>query len=257
MILALDVGNTNIVIGCIDNDRIHFQGRFSTDKKKTELEYAIMFKNILEINNIDIKNIEGAIISSVVPPLVNILKMAIETITKKTPIIIDDTTIVDLKVATDNRKQLGNDLVVDAVAALSEHKPPIIIYDLGTATTISVIDCDGVYAGGAIIPGIKVSQEALSGQTSQLPHISLDAPKNVIGKNTIDCMKSGAIYATASMMDGMAERIEKELGAKATLIATGGLAKMVVPYCNRNIIDDDDLLLKGLFIIYKKNSKKG
>lgn len=253
MILALDVGNTNIVMGCIDENKIHFQGRFSTDKQKTELEYAVMFKNILELNGIEREKIDGAVISSVVPPLVNILKRAIMMITESEPLIINDKTIIDMPINMDNRKQLGNDLVVDAVAALSEHEPPIIIFDLGTATTISVIDKDGVYIGGVIIPGIKVSQTALSSGTSQLPYISLDAPEHVIGKNTIDCMKSGAIFATACMMDGMIERIEEELGARATVVATGGLAKTVVPYCRRDIIFDDDLLLKGMWIIYKKN----
>lgn len=256
MILALDVGNTNIVMGCIDERKIHFQGRFSTDKQKTELEYAVMFKSILDLNGIDANEIEGAVISSVVPPLVNILKRAVKMITDKEPLIINDKTIIDMTIAVDNRKQLGNDLVVDAVAALAEHKPPIIIFDLGTATTISVIDADGVYIGGAIIPGIKVSQTALSSGTSQLPYISLDAPEHVIGKNTIDCMKSGAIFATASMMDGMIDRMEDELGAKATVVATGGLAKTVVPYCRRDIIYDDDLLLKGMWIIYNKNKKE-
>lgn len=253
MILALDVGNTNIVMGCIDENKIHFQGRFSTDKQKTELEYAVMFKNILELNGIEREKIDGAVISSVVPPLVNILKRAIMMITESEPLIINDKTIIDMPINMDNRKQLGNDLVVDAVAALAEHEPPIIIFDLGTATTISVIDKDGAYIGGVIIPGIKVSQTALSSGTSQLPYISLDAPEHVIGKNTIDCMKSGAIFATACMMDGMIERIEEELGARATVVATGGLAKTVVPYCRRDIIFDDDLLLKGMWIIYKKN----
>lgn len=253
MILALDVGNTNIVMGCIDENKIHFQGRFSTDKQKTELEYAVMFKNILELNGVDRDKIDGAVISSVVPPLVNILKRAVMMVTDNEPLIINDKTIIDMPINMDNRKQLGNDLVVDAVAALSEHEPPIIIFDLGTATTISVVDKNGVYIGGVIIPGIKVSQTALSSGTSQLPYISLDAPEHVIGKNTIDCMKSGAIFATACMMDGMIERIEEELGAKASVVATGGLAKTVVPYCRRSIIYDDDLLLKGMWIIYKKN----
>lgn len=253
MILALDVGNTNIVMGCIDEEQIHFQGRFATDKQKTELEYAIMFKNILDLNNIDCGNIDGAIISSVVPPIANILNRALVMLVGREPIMINDKTIIDMPIDIDNRKQLGNDLVVDAVAALAEYKPPLIIFDMGTATTISVVNKDGVYIGGVIIPGIKTSQTALSSGTSQLPYISLEAPDNVIGRNTIDCMKSGAIFATSSMMDGMIERIEEEIGHSATVIATGGLAKSVVPHCRREIIYDDDLLLKGMWIIYNKN----
>ena len=253
MILAIDVGNTNIVIGGIDENKIYFRGRFSTDKQKTELEYAIMFKNIFDIHGISADDIDGAVISSVVPPLVNILRLAVEMSACVSPLIINHRTVTGLTIDVDNRKQLGNDLVVAAAAAIAEYKPPIIIFDLGTATTISVINADGVYIGGVIIPGIKVSQTALSSGTSQLPYISLDAPENVIGRNTIDCMKSGAIFATASMMDGMIERIEEELGAKAVIAATGGLAKTVVPYCRHDIAYDDDLLLKGMWIIYSKN----
>lgn len=253
MILALDVGNTNIVMGCIDEEQIHFQGRFATDKQKTELEYAIMFKNILDLNNIDCGNIDGAIISSVVPPIANILNRALVMLVGREPIMINDKTVIDMPIDIDNRKQLGNDLVVDAVAALAEYKPPLIIFDMGTATTISVVNKDGVYIGGVIIPGIKTSQTALSSGTSQLPYISLEAPDNVIGRNTIDCMKSGAVFATASMMDGMIQRIEEEIGQSSTVVATGGLAKTVVPHCKRKIIYDDDLLLKGMWIIYNKN----
>ena len=153
----------------------------------------------------------------------------------------------------DNPAQVGSDLIVNAVAAIHEHKAPLIIIDMGTATTISVVDKNQNYIGGMIIPGIRISLDALTSRTSQLPRISLDAPKKIIGKNTIDCMKSGVLNGNASCIDGMIDRIEKELGEHATVIATGGLAKSIIPHCVKDIIIDDELLLKGLWLIYQKN----
>lgn len=253
MILALDVGNTNIVLGCIDNDKIVFQSRLSTDHNKTEHQYAVEFKNMMELGNINIESITGAIMSSVVPPLVFILKRAVKIISGLTPMVLGPGIKTGLNITLDNPAQLGSDQVADAVAAINEYKAPIIIFDMGTATTVSVIDKNENYLGGMIYPGVKISQETLTARTSQLPKISLEPPKKVIGKNTIDCMKSGAIYANAAMADGVVERIEQELGEKATVIATGGIAGSIIPFCKRKIIVDNDLLIKGLNIVYKKN----
>lgn len=253
MILALDVGNTNIVIGCIDEQNIYFEGRVATDLNKTEMEYAVMFKNILDIYDVDQSLLEGAIISSVVPPLNTALSRAVHAVTGFKPIEVNIRKNIGLKIEVDNAEEIGNDLIVATVAALSEFKPPIIIIDMGTATTFWVIDKNGVPCGGAFMPGVKISQEALSGRTSQLPSISFSDMKNVIGKNTIDCMKSGMVYGTAAMMDGMIERINNELGEKAVVVATGGLAGGIVPYCKEQIICRDDLLIRGLWLIYEKN----
>lgn len=254
MILALDVGNTNIVIGCIEDGKIVCDGRLSTDHKKTMEEYAIHFKILLEKYDIDVKGFDGAIISSVVPPLTNALKQAVEKITGVTPFIVGPGVKTGLNIKTDNPNLLGADLVVDAVAAMNEYKAPLIIFDLGTATTCSVIDKNNNYIGGMIFPGVKVAADALSSNASQLPHISLEAPKNVIGRNTNDCMKSGIIFGAASMLDGVIERVEEEIGEKATVIATGGLAKCIIDHCKRKIVYDNDLLLKGLWQIYCKNA---
>jgi type III pantothenate kinase len=255
MILALDVGNTNIVIGCISDEKIYFVGRLSTDIERTEEEHAITFKNIIEMYGVDISEIEGAIISSVVPPLINVLTDAVTKITGKEPLVVGPGVKTGLNILMDNPAQLGSDQVVDAIAALAQYKPPLIILDMGTATTISVVDKDANYTGGLIVPGVKLAVEALSGRTSQLPFISLEAPKRLIGKNTIDCMKSGMIYGTAAMIDGVVERIEETLGQKATVVATGGLGEIVTPFCKKDIIYDDNLLLKGLLLIYNKNKK--
>lgn len=253
MILALDVGNTNIVLGCIDGENIYFEGRLATDQNKTEMEYAVMFKNILDIYDVDQSLLEGAIISSVVPPLNPVLSRAIHAVTGFIPIEVSIHKNTGLKIDVDHADEIGNDLIVATVAALEEFNPPIIIIDMGTATTFWVIDKDGVPCGGAFMPGVRISQEALSGRTSQLPSISLSEMGSVIGRNTVDCMKSGMIYGTAAMIDGMIERIDDELGTKTTVIATGGLAGGIIKYCKHSIIVKDDLLIRGLWTLYQKN----
>ena len=253
MILAIDMGNSNIVIGCIDDEKTYFVERLSTDKSKTALEYAVSFKTVLELYSIETDQIDGAIISSVVPPLVNALVSAVEKIIGKTPYVVGPGLKTGLNIKMDNPKTVGSDLIVDAVAGIKEYGAPLIIIDMGTATTMSVVDKDENYVGGIIAPGVRLSMEALASNAAQLYRVSLEAPKKVIGKNTIDCMKSGLLLGEAATMDGMIDRIEAELGYKTTVVATGGLAKMIIPYCKKEIIIDDDLLIKGLLIIYKKN----
>lgn len=253
MILAIDIGNTNIVLGCCDKQKIHFTERLSTDVKKTELEYAISFKNVLEMYGIDPKTLEGGIISSVVPSVTSVTRSAAEKIIGKPVKVVAPGMKTGFSINIDNPAQLGSDLVVDAAAGIAEYPLPLVIFDMGTATTVSVIDQNKKYLGGMIIPGVRISLDSLISGTSQLPKISLDAPKKVIGTNTVDCMKSGILYGNAACMDGIVDRIEDDLGAKVTAVATGGLAKFIIPYCKRNIILDDELLLKGLMIINEKN----
>lgn len=255
MILAIDMGNTNIVIGGIDSQNIYFEERVTTDRNKTNLEYAIAMKNILEIHEISPEDIEGAIISSVVPPLNNTLITAVKKITGKTPLLVGSGMKTGLNIIMDNPKTTGSDMIVDAVAALREYPAPLIIIDMGTATTMSVIDPAGSYIGGVILPGLKISLDTLSSRTAQLPQISLKTPDKVIGKNTIDCMRAGIMFGTASMIDGIIDRMEEELGQTTTIIATGGLSRFVMPLCRHHIIIDNALLLKGLFILYEKNKK--
>ncbi|MGN0375753.1 MAG: type III pantothenate kinase, partial [Butyrivibrio sp.] len=231
MLLAIDMGNTNIVIGCIRNDKILFVERVCTDLSKTELEYAICFKTVLELYGISEKDIDGAIISSVVPPLTSIIKIAVKKTTGREAMVVGPGIKTGLNIHMDNPKTVGADLIVDAVAGISEYGAPLIIIDIGTATTVSVVDRDKNYIGGMIIPGIRVSMDSLVNRTSQLPRIGFDAPRKIIGSNTIDCMKSGIINGNAAMIDGLVDRIEEELGYKTTVIATGGLAGVVMPMC--------------------------
>ncbi|MCI7262060.1 MAG: type III pantothenate kinase [Clostridiaceae bacterium] len=253
MILAVDIGNTNIVIGVVDAKKTYFIERLTTTIGKTNLEYAITLKSILEIFHIEPRQLEGAIISSVVPPLNRTIMEAIRKITGITAKLVGSGMKTGLNILMDNPRSVGSDMIVNSVGALNEHEPPIIIIEMGTATTMSVIDKDGRYIGGAILPGLRVSMDTMSSSTAQLPRISLDTPKKVIGKNTIDCMRSGIIYGNAAMIDGMLTRIESELGQNATIIATGGIAKVILPLCSHEIIYDGALLMKGLLTLYEKN----
>ena len=205
------------------------------------------------MHGIDRHEITGGIISSVVPQLTDILKRSLQICCEIEPLVVGPGIKTGLNILIDNPKQLGSDLVVDAVAALAEYKPPLIVLDLGTASTMSVLDRNGNYRGGVIIPGVRISLDALASRASQLQNISLEAPAHVVGTNTIDCMKIGLIYGQASMFDGMIDRIEEELGEKATIVATGGLARPILMHSHHEIIIDDDLLIKGLVHIYKKN----
>ena len=253
MVFAIDIGNTNIVIGCFENKKVVFTERLSTKKTATLLEYAISFKNVLELYNINPQTIEGSIISSVVPEITNIVNFAIEKITGKKSLIIGPGIKTGLSIKVDNPATLGSDLVVGAVAALAEYSAPMVVIDFGTATTLTVINSKKDLLGGMILPGVILSLKSLSSGTSQLPEISLDPPKKFIGTNTVDCMKSGILYSTAYGIDGFIENIQKELGEKVNVIATGGLAKAIVPLCKSEITVDDELLLKGLMDIYNKN----
>lgn len=253
MILAVDIGNTHIVVGAIDREQIYFEERLSTDSTKTELEYAINIKNILEIHEISADALEGGIISSVVPPVTNALKAAVQKILKKDVMVVGPGLKTGLNILMDHPRQVGSDLIVDAVAGVAEYPVPLAIIDMGTATTISLVDGKRNYIGGAIIPGMRIMADTLTANTAQLPKISLEPPEKLIGKNTVDCMKSGVFYGNVDLIDGMLDRYEREMGEKLTIIATGGLSKVVIPYCRHEIILDDGLLLKGLLIIYNKN----
>ena len=254
MILAIDIGNTNIVIGCFQEKKVLFRERLTTKLDATDLEYAVNVKTALEMNGLRREEISGAIISSVVPSVTATVTRAVEKYCGVTPLVVGPGIKTGLSIRIDNPAQLGSDLVVAAVAGIQEYSCPLILIDMGTATTYSVIDEKKNYLGGLITTGMAVSADALVSRTSQLPRISFDAPKKVIGSNTIDCIKSGILYSNAAAIDGIVERIEKELGKDCTVVATGGLSRLVAPLCNRKLILDDDLLLKGLMYLYEKNA---
>jgi type III pantothenate kinase len=255
MILAIDIGNTNIVLGVMEGKEILFEARLSTDPVKTADQYSVELKNILELFQVDLTALEGSIISSVVPPVFNAVKTSVRRITGKVPLVVGPGIKTGLNIRMDNPSSVGSDLIVDAVAALAKYQPPLIIIDMGTATTISVVDEKGSYIGGCICPGVRVSLDALTSHAAQLPGISMERPKKAIGKNTIDCMRSGVLMGNAAMVDGMIDRIEEELGMPATTIITGGTARYVLPSCRKPIIYEKDLLLMGLGLLYENNRK--
>ena len=257
MILAVDIGNSNIVLGCIEDRKIKKEARIATDLIKTSDQYCAELKNMLDLLEIPVDSIEGSIISSVVPPLLNSFKTAIRKLTGKVPLVVGPGIKTGLNILLDNPALAGGDLIVAAVAALAEYPAPMLITHMGTATTIPAIDAKKNYLGGCICPGVKISAEALSGRTAQLPAISLEAPQKAIGRNTIDSMRSGLMMGSAAMLDGMIDRMEEELGHPVTVIATGGIARFVIPMCRRKIHYDKDLLLKGLLRLYENNKRPG
>lgn len=253
MVLAIDIGNTNVVIGGFQEQQILFVERVSTNQNATSLELAISIKTILEIYQIQTTEIEGCIISSVVPSINHAVRKAVEKIAHCPVVLVGPGVKTGLQIAIDNPAQLGSDRVADAVAALHEYQPPIVIIDMGTATTLSVIDAQRRHIGGMIAPGVGISMNALTEKTAQLPKISLDPPKRCIGSNTVECMKSGILYGAAGCIDGLLDRIEEELGETPTFLATGGLSEFIIPHCRHKIVLDNLLLLKGLQLIYQKN----
>ena len=255
MLLAIDIGNTNIVCGVYENERLAFVSRISTDAKKTSDEYASKIKSILTLNKISEAEITGAIISSVVPSLNNAVKSAVKRVYGIESQLVGPGIKTGINLLVDDPRQVGADLICASVAAYEKKKTSAIIIDMGTATKMMLIDEKGAFAGVSIIPGVQLAAKALTQGTAQLPQISLEAPPSVIGRNTTDCMKSGIIFGNASMVDGMIERIKSELSYSPALIATGGLARDIIPHCIHKIEIDDCLVLDGLKLIYEKNKK--
>ena len=255
MILTVDIGNSNIVLGGVQGDEIVFEARLRTEATKTSDQYCVDLKILLDVYKVDPEDVEGCIISSVVPQVLNSFQTAIKKLTGKTALVVGPGIKTGLDIRLENPGQTGADLVVADVAALREHKPPMIVIDMGTATTMSVLDANGAHIGGCIIPGVRISLDALTDKTALLPGLQLDQPKRAIGRNTIDAMRSGIMIGTACMLDGMIQRMEEELGIKTTVIATGGIAKFIVPLCKTPIIYDKDLLIKGLVALYRDNKK--
>ena len=255
MILALDVGNTNITVGCLADGDVMRVFRIYTNIGRTADEYAVQINYLLEFHGIDRMAITGAVISSVVPPLTSALIDAVKQLAGVGAIVVGAGVKTGLNILTDDPAQLGGDIVATSVGALARYPLPTIIVDLGTATKMFVLNKKGSFIGGAILPGVTLSMNALAAGTSQLPRIPIEAPAKSISANTIDCIKSGVILGAASAIDGMAERFEAQLGEPATIVATGGFAEPVYRHCKRNIVYDPNLILRGLGIIYYKNAR--
>ena len=254
MILAIDVGNTHIVIGMVEDGAIRNTVRVHTDPRETATEQLIKLRQITDYYGLDPRSFEGSILSSVVPRVTESLKTALEALTGRRTMVVGPGIKTGLNLRVDEPASVAADLIVGGVAAAACYGTPAIVIDMGTAITLTVVDGKNCFRGGAILPGVKLSYGALAAGTSLLPEIAVLPPKRVVGANTVDCMRSGAVFGTAAMLDGMIERMEAELGYPCTVVATGGLAQDVIPCCRRpGIILDRELLLRGLWMIYQKN----
>lgn len=253
MLLAIDMGNTNITLGAYKNDELVFVSRLYTSRHKSSDEYAIDLLDIFNLYNVSPSDFTGCVFASVVPELTQALSLAVRHTIGIEPVIVGGENYGDLKVEILPVSQLGADLIAGAVAAREKYPLPCLVCDLGTATKILVIDKDGVFRGCTISPGVKISLDALAKNAALLPSVSFTTPEKAIGENTTECMQSGIVFGTAAMLDGMIKRIRKELGYnECTLIATGGYSTGIIPCCEEKLIYDENLLLDGLKAIYER-----
>lgn len=253
MILTVDIGNTNITLGGFEEDRLTFVARLSTNTAITADEYAAKILSTLAVYHVSQDAIGGAIISSVVPPLNQVLRRAIAILYGVEAIMVGPGIKTGINIHCDHPASVGADLICACVAAHHLYGSPALIIDMGTATKMMVMDKRGVFIGVSIIPGVLMGLRALSAGTAQLPQVSLEAPSALIAKNTADCMRSGVIYGNASMIDGMIDRFNEAMDTNLPVYATGGLASTVVGYCRHEITLDEFMVLKGLNILYRKN----
>ncbi len=255
MILALDIGNTSIIVGGMEDGRAAFSLRLSTDLARTADEYAALLCFSAAQRNVELSRFEGAIISSVVPQLTGVLAEVVRSLTGLTPLVVGPGVKTGLRIRIDDPGELGADFVAEAVAALERYPLPCVTIDLSTATAMGVLDGDGNYIGGVIAPGIVVSGNALARRTAQLPNVYVQPPQTVICRSTADSIRSGLVYGSAAMLDGLLDRIEAELGTAVSVVATGDQAAAIAPLCRRQITLEPDLLMRGLWLIWQKNRK--
>ncbi len=254
MLLTVDIGNTNITLGAYDGNILTFTARLSTEHSKTADQYAVELQSMLGLNGYSGEDIEDCIIASVVPQVGKSVSNAVSKLCHIVPLMLGPGVKTGLNIKIDNPAQLGADLVAGAVGAIDAYTMPCVIIDMGTASTISVLDRNGTFLGGAIAAGVRLTLKALTENTAQLTSIPIEAPDSVIGSNTVECMQSGLVYGTAAMLDGMLEKITEELGETPTVVATGGLSREIITHCKTDIIYSENLLLEGLRVIYEKNN---
>lgn len=254
MLLTVDIGNTNITLGAYDSGLLSFTARLATDSRKTDDQYAVEVKNLLDLYGLSAHEIEDCIIASVVPSVGKSISNAVSKLCHIVPMMLGPGVKTGLNIKIDNPAQLGADLVAGAVGALDSYTMPCVVIDMGTASTVSVLDENGAFLGGAIAAGVRLTLKALTENTAQLPSIPIEAPESVIGSNTVECMQSGLVFGTAAMIDGLLGMITDELGQTPTVVATGGLSREIIAHCKNDIIYNENLLLDGLRAIYEKNN---
>lgn len=255
MLLVIDIGNTNIVLGVYDGNSLCAHWRVATEKTKTSDEYGMLFVNLFRTENLDIYSIDGIILSSVVPPLTPVVEVVAKKYFKQSPLIVGPGIKTGIPILYDNPHEVGADRIVNAVAAYNIWKSALLIVDFGTATTFDVVSEKGEYIGGVIAPGITISMDALFLHTSKLPRIEMKKPKQVIGKNTVNSMQSGIIYGYVGLVDGIVDRICEELSTKPIIVATGGLASIIAPESRTIESVQENLTIDGLLLIWEMNKK--
>jgi len=253
MLLTIDAGNTNIVAVIFDGDKQVLESRIDTDSARMADQYAVMFDSILRLYNADKSKIDGAVISSVVPTVTRQLSLAVKRLFGVDALIADITVKSGLDIKIDEPTSLGADLLCGAVAAKNLYKPPCIAIDMGTVTKVMAINKDGALIGGAFCPGVGIGLESMAGKTALLPVVEVGKAEKVIGTNTADGIRSGLLFGTACMLDGLTERFEAQIVEPCTVVATGGWCEAVIPYCKREIIINKSLVSEGLRIIYEIN----
>lgn len=253
MLLAIDIGNTNVVLGVFDGEKLVENWRVGTNAQITPDEYAMIFKDLFGFSGIDFNAIQGVIVSSVVPPLLPVMVEMSRKYFKIEPLVVTHELKTGITILTDNPKEVGADRLVNAAAAYKRYGGPLIIVDFGTATTFCAITKNGEYLGGAICPGVNISAEALFHRASKLPRVELVQPTKVIGRDTVSAMQAGIIYGYAGLVDGIVERMKKELAADARVVATGGLAEMVFQETKTIQEIKPHLTLEGLRLLYTLN----
>lgn len=254
MLLVIDVGNTNTVLGLYDGDDLAHDWRLRTVVDHTVDEYGMLIYNLYKNSEVSPRAIKAIIISCVVPPMLQILEPLCKKYFNIKPLIVGPGIKTGMPIFYDNPREVGADRIVNAIAAFERYKGDIIVVDFGTATTFDYISAKGEYMGGCICPGVMISSEALFQKAAKLPRIEIIRPKTVIGKDTVSSMQAGILYGYAGLVDGLVERIKGEVRSDPKVIATGGLAKIIAPEAKSIHVVDDMLTLEGLRIIYKRNS---
>ncbi len=253
MILAVDIGNTNIVMGGYEQGKLVFSTRLATEKQLEADQYALQLEGILRLYHKSPADVEDAVVSSVVPPITDTLCRALNTLCGVSPLVLSQKLRTGVTVDIENPAKLGDDLLAGAIAARAAWPLPAVVLDLGTATKLTAVDASGAVRGVSILPGVLLSLNALVSGASQLGGLALCPPAHAIGRNTVESMQSGIVLGTASMLDGMLDRFEAELGEIKTVLATGGIAGMIVPHCKRKVELAPNLLLDGLYHVWKLN----
>ncbi len=253
MLLAIDIGNTNVVLGVFEGKRLVENWRVGTKTQITPDEYAMILKDLFNFGGLEFKRIDGVIISTVVPPLLPVMTEMSKKYFHIEPMVVTHEIRSGIRIRYDNPKEIGADRIVNAAAAYNLYGGPVIIVDFGTATTFCAVTQEGEYLGGAISPGIKISAEALFQRAAKLPRVELTKPRSVIGTDTISAMQAGIIYGYAGLVDGIVERMKKEFSTEAKVVATGGLAELVSPETKSIQEIKPHLTLEGLRLLYEVN----